>query len=294
MSRSEQTVIKKAHSPEPDTLHQRFEVYSNQTISIAKLLQSPENVMPRFTHSHPEYEFLLPHTPIPNLLNEDQPYFGEVGWIYPVHSMRSHGLKFGLSNVSHTNIAIKKEYMEDLMKKMDRQESGFNYEFQLTEDIKRYLDLLVNEFKKGKDVNVIKTEHLTALLTTAIIEAGLKPHDTRKTESRYYKGIHDITDYLNEHYAEEISVDSLAEKLNISKYYFIKIFKQATGESPVAYITKLRLSKAKYLLETTDLIMADIAASCGFNHFSSFTSQFKRYCGMSPTDYKKSVKKDHL
>ena len=68
-----------------------------------------------FSHAHDQYEFIIPHTPIPFLLNDDAVYFGAVGYVFPVQSGRGHGMKYSLSDISHSDIVVQKDYLEDLM-----------------------------------------------------------------------------------------------------------------------------------------------------------------------------------
>ena len=278
------------HNPTPETSATRFELYTADDVLITKLVQAPENVMPSFIHEHDEYEFLIPHTPIPNLINEKSAYFGEVGWIYPVQSGCRHGLKFSLSNVSHTSIIVGRQFLDDIIFRENKSEMVFNSQFRITDDIYLYLENFKLEYSK-KDSSNYKLNLIATLLCVALVDVGMNEQNVRNRISLYNRGIRGITEYINDHYIQDIQLDDLAQMSGFSKSYFIRVFKQATGESPITYISKLRISKAKYLIETTELPVTKIAKLCGFKKQNSFTSQFKRYSEISPKEYRKNSKK---
>ena len=74
--------------------------------------------------------------------------------------------------------------------------------------------------------------------------------------------------------------------VNISPYYFSKLFKEATGENFIEYLTNIRIDKAKELLEKSDLSMKEICAMCGYSDPNYFSRTFKKNVGLTPTEYK--------
>lgn len=278
------------HNPTPETSATRFEQYTTEDVLITKLVQAPQNVMPAFVHEHDEYEFLIPHTPIPNLINGKSAYFGEVGWVYPVRPGCEHGLKFNLSNISGTTIIVGRQYLEDIIEKENKKDMLFAFQFRITDEIRFYLENFKTEYKRI-DQSKYKQNLMAALLCVALVDAGMNKQDSSNKISFYNRGIKGITEYINEHYILEIQLEELARMSGFSKSYFIKVFKLATGESPVTYINKLRISQAKYLIETTDLPVTQIAKLCGFRKQNSFTSQFKRYSEVTPKEYRNHTKK---
>lgn len=99
-------------------------------------------------------------------------------------------------------------------------------------------------------------------------------------------------EYILRHYKEELRLEKVAKEVRLSPNYFSKLFKRVTGYSFAAYLTQLRIAKAKDLLENTTLSVTEVALEVGFNDPAYFTSVFKRYVGMKPLAYRK-VKK-HL
>ncbi|MBW4080661.1 helix-turn-helix domain-containing protein [Paenibacillus sp. S150] len=99
-------------------------------------------------------------------------------------------------------------------------------------------------------------------------------------------------DYLQNHYREEIRIDKLAELAQLHPAYYSQVFKQAMDKSPVAFLTHLRINKAKELLLQTDKSIRDIAAEVGYKDEFYFSRRFKESSGYSPRVFaKKNDKK---
>lgn len=92
--------------------------------------------------------------------------------------------------------------------------------------------------------------------------------------------------YINEHFAEDISVTELADKVGLSHYHFIRTFKKETGFTPHDYILNTRIATAQYLLKNTKLSVKDICYHTGFSCESVFCSAFKNRQGMTPSQYR--------
>lgn len=97
-----------------------------------------------------------------------------------------------------------------------------------------------------------------------------------------------IKQYLNEHYAEEVSLDMLAEVMGYSKNYLCRIFKENTGETINECLNEIRANKAAQLLTSTDWELAEIGRRCGYNSIHYFIKTFKKLIGVPPGSYRKS------
>jgi AraC-like DNA-binding protein len=101
-------------------------------------------------------------------------------------------------------------------------------------------------------------------------------------------------DYLQAHYSEKLSLGEVAKALNMSKFYFCKLFKKATGLHFTHYLSRLRLDKAKTLLLNPHLRISEIAFEIGFQSLTHFNRVFKELTGESPTDFRARSKKGLL
>ena len=101
-----------------------------------------------------------------------------------------------------------------------------------------------------------------------------------------YNRIKKVLRYIDDNLSEELNNDKLSELIAVSESVLLKSFKQTIGLSPMQYVLKQRIDKARYLIITTDKKISDIANECGFNDMSYFSKTFKRYFKVSPTEYK--------
>lgn len=92
--------------------------------------------------------------------------------------------------------------------------------------------------------------------------------------------------HLREHIAAPVAVPELARMAGLSRSQFTTLFRQATGQGVVAYLRSLRMARARSLLVTTSLSIADIGAAVGYPDQFYFSRQFRRVHGCSPSDYR--------
>lgn len=92
--------------------------------------------------------------------------------------------------------------------------------------------------------------------------------------------------YIHNHLSESLSLESISDHLHISPSHLSRTFKKALNESLTEYINKARVEKAKEYLETTDTLTYEIAELTGYHDPTYFSSIFKKYTGMSPTEYR--------
>lgn len=96
--------------------------------------------------------------------------------------------------------------------------------------------------------------------------------------------------YINNYYNKAISLDDVSREVDISPYYFSKIFKEETGVNFIDYLTKVRIDKAKELLLSSDLSMKVICWKIGYSDPNYFSRSFKKMVGVTPTEYKEGNK----
>ncbi|MBS1199435.1 MAG: AraC family transcriptional regulator [Proteobacteria bacterium] len=92
--------------------------------------------------------------------------------------------------------------------------------------------------------------------------------------------------WLHQHFRSHVHLDAVARKLGMSPRNFARRFRQATGETPLAYLHKLRIDESKRLLEQEYMTMQEIAGNIGYDDPVFFRQLFKRYAGVSPQGYR--------
>lgn len=92
--------------------------------------------------------------------------------------------------------------------------------------------------------------------------------------------------YIRERYQQKISLDEAAQAVNASTRHFCKVFKEATGLTFTDYLARVRVEKAKNLLQNPHLRVSEIAFETGFDSISQFNRSFKRITGLAPTQFR--------
>lgn len=98
-----------------------------------------------------------------------------------------------------------------------------------------------------------------------------------------------IRAYIHEHYAEDMSLASVAARMRLSEGYLSSLFREKQGVGFVRYVTRVRMDHAKELLSGTDMNITQIASRVGYEGPSYFTQVFRGYTGMSPTEFRKKA-----
>jgi len=99
-----------------------------------------------------------------------------------------------------------------------------------------------------------------------------------------------VLSYMHAHLSDGVTLSELAALLHMQPTYFIRLFKKMFMQSPIAYFNTLRITAAIEILSTTTLTLSQVAAKIGMSdpyHFSNF---FKNHCGISPSQYRESIK----
>ena len=106
-------------------------------------------------------------------------------------------------------------------------------------------------------------------------------------EQREERPIHGITRYLQEHLAEEVSLSVLAEAFHLRAQYISQLFKNEIGVGFLTYLTNIRMERAKQLLLSTSLSIAEVSEQSGYGDYRVFTKVFKKAEGITPSQYRR-------
>jgi len=96
-----------------------------------------------------------------------------------------------------------------------------------------------------------------------------------------------VVEFIEEHLAEEVSLAALAELADLSLYHFARAFKQSFGAPPHRYHMARRMDHARTLLQKPALSVTEIGIETGFRETSSFTRAFRKFTGLTPTEYRR-------
>jgi len=100
-----------------------------------------------------------------------------------------------------------------------------------------------------------------------------------------YKRIVQAKLYIDAHFHDPIDLDNIADEAFFSKFHFIRLFRKAYGYTPHQYLTKVRINEARELLKK-GMMVGDVCIAVGFDSPGSFTSLFRKNCGLTPSAFR--------
>ena len=114
-------------------------------------------------------------------------------------------------------------------------------------------------------------------------------HVTKIRTKKENPVIKKVTQYVQDNLSKELSLDAVAQQVNMSSFYLSKLFKEETGETFINYVTDRRLEKSSQLLKETEKSIKEITADVGYNDQNYFSKLFKNKYGLSPTEYRNTA-----
>ena len=127
----------------------------------------------------------------------------------------------------------------------------------------------------------IFAQHLS-ILSNQLVVRREKDESANMTRARQF---------IEKHQAEPLSLGRVAQAANISRHYFCKMFKKATGMNFIDYLSRVRVEKSKTLLLNPNSRISEAAFACGFQSMTNFNRAFKRIVRRSPTQFRESLPK---
>ena len=173
-------------------------------------------------------------------------------------------------------------------------ESGqhFNYnKYNLSsyeKELQFCLHALINELRSKEDYYEAVCQNLYEILIYYIFrktKTELSIASSKKTtkECRF------IEEYIDEHYTEDITLQTLSDLTFMNKYYLVHAFKNYKGTSPINYLIDKRIEESQHLLANTNYPVSKISDQIGFSSQSYFSQVFRKRTGLTPNQYRKSI-----
>lgn len=131
----------------------------------------------------------------------------------------------------------------------------------------------------------VDDQEIRWLLDTIIQQAVEKVK--REKENKLNKSF--IMEYINLHYMEGLYLENMAELVDTTPKYFSNFFKREFGVNFVEYLNSVRISHAKDYLKNTDIAINEISQKVGYLSPSTFATTFKKYAGISPSQYRQNI-----
>lgn len=216
--------------------------------------------------------------------------------IYPVNT---HDLIIVNPNVLHTELSHNTDPLsyivlgiEDVELSTPENENDVSFCIinlkEINEVVHFYFDQILAEINKNTSDSRILcrnlTENLFILLSRqADFSVTLAP--IQKKSPRVCIAVRQYIDY---HFKENITLDTLAEVTHVSKYHLVHVFTEEYNISPINYLIYKRIEEGKKLLQTTDYSLSQIGHTIGFSSPSYFSQAFRKHAGCTPLEYRKN------
>jgi two-component system response regulator YesN len=233
-----------------------------------------------------------------------------------------HEALFALSSLKHPYECM---YFNHYVRETDEGESNpypYHLEKKLLETVtsgntkeipyqlQRFWDALLVYCEKSNNVLEKKIGEFLVLLERQIIDSGLSIPLNRRTpetssfsvhqseliriathiHSMYYSKNKDILlmakEYISDHFTKALTLEEVAEVVQLSPQYFSKIFKERVGRSFIDYLTEVRVERAKALIRTEQFSVKKVCFEVGYKDPNYFSRVFKKHTGFSPSEYK--------
>lgn len=226
----------------------------------------------------------------------DRLYIAEAGDLLIVNPLQIHDVYYYSGTPRYDCVMIDKSVYISTLNELCTAKYGspmldhdvhFNNVVHPDDELDRVLDAFLSECRvKGFASNELGRNLIQCvfiLLFRTEVQGMWKIRESKLAVSRYRR-LEAVFKYIDDNYAAKISTETLAKLCSVTPTHFCKLFRDATGKTASEYICEQRLTKAKTLLETTSLPVAEIAALTGFEDNCYFSRRFKRFYGVSPTN----------
>ncbi|WP_131977214.1 AraC family transcriptional regulator [Cricetibacter osteomyelitidis] len=150
--------------------------------------------------------------------------------------------------------------------------------------IEQLLSLMFTQAKTQHNYTPEFCHHLLVSLLAVIVNL---PKTAIKTI--FYKKltlVDQVREFLERHYAENLSLPDIAARFNVSTYYLSHLFKAKTGFSPIQYLNRCRIGEAQSLLQFSKQSITQVASTVGYENTNYFTVAFSNAIGISPSAYR--------
>ena len=198
-----------------------------------------------------------------------------------------------VSNYCRNKLIVDKRYLQEIFEALNAERilHAMLYPqegrcFYLTNSQAKEVDRLFQSMKQEKDSD--PEEHRVKVVA-AIMNIFLMCCQTAEEAPAEDDKLTEAMQYLRMHFAEPMTLDQIAAKVHMSKYYLCHLFHEKTGLTLMQYLYEQRLAEARRQLQQPSLSISEVALNCGFGSSSYFSTLFRRKEGLSPSEYRRKV-----
>lgn len=185
----------------------------------------------------------------------------------------------------YTGPLLSRKALGSIQDLLEKSTFGVSFSDKTIEQILPRLQSL--SLKKGVEAFIELTSILN-ILSLATDSHALASKQFRYNDS-YNERINIVYEYIEKNIDKKLSLQQMADLLNMTVISFTRLFKERTGKTFIDFVNEYRINIASRLLVETDKTISEIAYECGFNNQSNFNRIFKKKQGIAPSDYKRNV-----
>ena len=155
-------------------------------------------------------------------------------------------------------------------------------------DVSQYAAILTDIYTLASSSDYIRDMRINGKLNdllTLLMESSW--HREAHTNAPKKMEISRVKSFLDEHYKEKLSLESVASHFFIDKHYLARLFKEQYGVTLVTYLQQVRITHAKRMLRFTDKSIEEIGLECGIGELNYFSRVFKKPEGVSPSEFRR-------
>ena len=155
-------------------------------------------------------------------------------------------------------------------------------------DVSQYVAILTDIYTLASSSDYIRDMRINGKLNdllTLLMESSW--HREAHTNAPKKMEISRVKSFLDEHYEEKLSLESVASHFFIDKHYLARLFKEQYGVTLVTYLQQVRITHAKRMLRFTDKSIEEIGLECGIEELNYFSRVFKKLEGISPSEFRR-------
>lgn len=237
-------------------------------------------------HTHPTYSFLLFVTKEQNLVsvkvNVQPKQILAVAFSPDIPHEEAQTEQF----TRYIAICIEKKFYEEIYRKFnDKVPSEQLWEqFAVSRKIMIYINSFLNECESKLAGHNDILDALATIITHSLIRAQLSVAPGKSIIYEKFE-IQKVVEYMQQNFGKKLTIKSLAQMVTMSESNFIRLFKKETGLSPMDFLIKLRIEKAKKLLRAGSLNITEVSLQCGFSSTSHFSTSFTKHTGVKPSEF---------
>ena len=156
-------------------------------------------------------------------------------------------------------------------------------------DVSQYAAILTDIYTLASSSDYIRDMRINGKLNdllTLLMESSW--HREAHTNAPKKMEISRVKSFLDEHYEEKLSLESVASHFFIDKHYLARLFKEQYGVTLVTYLQQVRITHAKRMLRFTDKSIEEIGLECGIGELNYFSRVFKKLEGVSPSEFRRA------